>query len=225
MQGIMGGKGWILVALAMTMLCARSFQAPDCTSQMMQMQPCLSFVEGNVNMPGTPCCSGLSSVYKNSPVCLCELISSPGGLSTPGINITNAILLPTICKVPTDTSQCTAMLSGHSNGTSSTPKSSSAFRFGITTRICTFSGCTVSSLWNCCRSPELLEQYATFNTVSKFCGGLDVKQSFWDGVYKVAVRVIKAYKKVQLCPTRKTARPFKSLHIVVCVLLEVASKF
>ncbi|KAJ7556860.1 hypothetical protein O6H91_05G101900 [Diphasiastrum complanatum] len=86
---------------------------PDCTDELMKMQGCLAFVQKQVSIPSSDCCTGLLSVHLSSPVCLCMLISSNGALnSTPNIDSKQAMLLPSICKVDTDPSRCPALLSG-----------------------------------------------------------------------------------------------------------------
>ncbi|KAJ7526448.1 hypothetical protein O6H91_16G007100 [Diphasiastrum complanatum] len=119
---------WQVVTMFMTMLFSSASvmasQPPDCTPQLEQMQGCLSFVEGQVQIPSTDCCNGLREVHLHSPVCLCELISSNGDhSSTPGINVTQALLLPNICKVSTDESRCTALLAGASPSAAPSPSS------------------------------------------------------------------------------------------------------
>ncbi|XP_024539293.1 protein YLS3 isoform X1 [Selaginella moellendorffii] len=91
----------------------------QCTARLARIQPCITYIEGKRDLPGSRCCRGLHYIYQHSPVCLCELLSSTGGVtSTPGINITNAVMLPTHCKLDSNTSACPTLLEQNSAGRS-----------------------------------------------------------------------------------------------------------
>ncbi|KAJ6790761.1 putative xylogen-like protein 11 [Iris pallida] len=77
--------------------------APDCTSALLNMSSCLTYVEAGskTKAPEKGCCSGLADLVNNSPVCLCQLLG--GGASAYGIQIdtARALGMPAICKVDT----------------------------------------------------------------------------------------------------------------------------
>ncbi|KAK4357116.1 hypothetical protein RND71_022726 [Anisodus tanguticus] len=81
----------------------------DCTNVLISMSPCLSYITGNSSVPSSGCCTQLGTVVKNNPKCLCQVLN--GGGSNLGLNInqTQALALPTACKVQTPSlSQCNA---------------------------------------------------------------------------------------------------------------------
>ncbi|KAJ7571708.1 hypothetical protein O6H91_01G174200 [Diphasiastrum complanatum] len=76
----------------------------DCNSQLPMLLPCLDYVQGKVQTPSSECCTGLSSMVKTSPSCLCSLLSSGVGSS---INTTRALEIPSKCKIRgVSASQC-----------------------------------------------------------------------------------------------------------------------
>ncbi|KAF3657372.1 putative non-specific lipid-transfer protein-like protein-like [Capsicum annuum] len=81
----------------------------DCTNVLISMSPCLNYITGNSTAPSSGCCTQLGTVVKNNPSCLCQVLN--GGASNLGLNInqTQALALPTACKVQTPPlSQCNA---------------------------------------------------------------------------------------------------------------------
>ncbi|KAJ3674749.1 hypothetical protein LUZ60_005365 [Juncus effusus] len=72
-----------------------------CTTTILSLSSCLSYISGNSTTPSSSCCSTLSSVVKNKPECLCSLLN--GGASSYGItiNTTKAMELPAACNVKT----------------------------------------------------------------------------------------------------------------------------
>ncbi|CAJ2652492.1 unnamed protein product [Trifolium pratense] len=79
-------------------------QAPapsvDCTNLVLTMADCLSFVTNGstTNKPEGTCCSGLKSVLKTAPSCLCEAFKSSAQFGVV-LNVTKATSLPAACKV------------------------------------------------------------------------------------------------------------------------------
>ncbi|MCD7447558.1 hypothetical protein HAX54_031587 [Datura stramonium] len=98
-------------AIVITMICAGvvAQSSDDCTNVLISMSPCLNYITGNSSVPSSGCCTQLGTVVKNNPSCLCQVLS--GGASNLGLNInqTQALALPTACKVQTPPlSQCNA---------------------------------------------------------------------------------------------------------------------
>ncbi|XP_022762428.1 non-specific lipid-transfer protein-like protein At5g64080 [Durio zibethinus] len=77
-----------------------SSSSVDCSSLILNMADCLSFVSSGseVSKPEGTCCSGLKSVLKADPECLCEAFKSSASLGVT-LNVTKALTLPAVCKV------------------------------------------------------------------------------------------------------------------------------
>ncbi|PON99408.1 Lipid transfer protein/Par allergen [Trema orientale] len=75
--------------------------AVDCSSLILNMADCLSFVSNGstVTKPEGTCCAGLKTVLKADADCLCEAFKSSAQLGVV-LNITKATSLPQACKVP-----------------------------------------------------------------------------------------------------------------------------
>ncbi|WOK97105.1 non-specific lipid-transfer protein-like protein [Canna indica] len=108
----MAGKAFdIVLALALVaVLSARLASAQSgCTTVILSLAPCLSYISGNASAPSASCCSQLASVVQSNPACLCSILN--GGASSFGITInqTRALAMPAACKVQTPpVSQCNA---------------------------------------------------------------------------------------------------------------------
>ncbi|CAL0315133.1 unnamed protein product [Lupinus luteus] len=83
---------------------ASSHHAPapsvDCSTLVLTMADCLSFVTNGstTTKPEGTCCSGLKSVLKTGPACLCEAFKSSAQFGIV-LNVTKATSLPSACKV------------------------------------------------------------------------------------------------------------------------------
>ncbi|XVF67184.1 hypothetical protein PTKIN_Ptkin10aG0099800 [Pterospermum kingtungense] len=77
-----------------------SSSSVDCSSLILNMADCLSFVSSGsqASKPEGSCCSGLKTVLKADPKCLCEAFKSSASLGVT-LNITKAMTLPAVCKV------------------------------------------------------------------------------------------------------------------------------
>ncbi|XP_073027198.1 non-specific lipid transfer protein GPI-anchored 31-like [Primulina eburnea] len=74
--------------------------APDCSTLVLSMVDCLSFVtEGSTaTKPEGQCCSGLKNVLKTRAECLCETFKNSAQLGVK-LNVTKAATLPAACHV------------------------------------------------------------------------------------------------------------------------------
>ncbi|KAJ4716642.1 Non-specific lipid-transfer protein-like protein [Melia azedarach] len=74
--------------------------AVDCSSLVLNMADCLSFVSAGstVTKPEATCCSGLKTVLKTDAECLCEAFKSSASLGVT-LNVTKALTLPSLCKI------------------------------------------------------------------------------------------------------------------------------
>lgn len=81
---------------------AHSAPAPavDCSSLVLNMADCLSFVTAGSTAakPEGTCCSGLKTVLKTGATCLCEAFRNSAQLGVT-LNVTKALSLPTACHV------------------------------------------------------------------------------------------------------------------------------
>lgn len=80
--------------------CAAPAPSVDCSSLILNMADCLSFVSNGSTetKPAGTCCSGLKTVLKADASCLCEAFKSSAQLGVV-LNITKATSLPAACKV------------------------------------------------------------------------------------------------------------------------------
>ncbi|CAN4092933.1 unnamed protein product [Withania somnifera] len=98
-------------AIVIAMICAGvvAQSSNDCTNVLISLSPCLNYITGNSSAPSSGCCTQLDTVVKTNPSCLCQVLN--GDASNLGLNInqTQALALPTACKVQTPPlSQCNA---------------------------------------------------------------------------------------------------------------------
>lgn len=83
----------------------------DCTSTLMTMASCLSFVTGSAKTPAASCCSALSGVLQSKPRCLCVIVNGGGSSLGVQINQTQALALPSACNIQTPpVSKCNGKL-------------------------------------------------------------------------------------------------------------------
>ncbi|KAF8016759.1 hypothetical protein BT93_H2092 [Corymbia citriodora subsp. variegata] len=107
----MTGRSQVM-ALVVTLaaaLCGGAMAQSGCTSVLIGLSPCLSFVTGSSSTPSSSCCSQLASVVQSQPRCLCMVLN--GGASSLGVtlNQTLALALPGACNVQTPpVSKCNA---------------------------------------------------------------------------------------------------------------------
>ncbi|WOH01705.1 hypothetical protein DCAR_0521090 [Daucus carota subsp. sativus] len=87
----------VIVAAGITMSSAQS----SCSTVIISLSPCLDYVTGNSSTPSSGCCTQFATVVRSQPQCLCQVIN--GGSSSLGINLnqTQALALPSACKVET----------------------------------------------------------------------------------------------------------------------------
>ncbi|RYR37489.1 hypothetical protein Ahy_A09g042369 isoform B [Arachis hypogaea] len=112
------GKVEILVVVAIGMMLGGAAAQSSCTSALVNLSPCLNYIQGRSSTPSSGCCSQLSNVVRSEPQCLCQVLSG-GASSSLGITInqTQALALPGACRVNTPpVSQCKGT-SGAGSGT------------------------------------------------------------------------------------------------------------
>ncbi|KAL3701453.1 hypothetical protein R1sor_019475 [Riccia sorocarpa] len=115
----MAGRMVALLALSMILGLsgfgnAQTISAADCTPSLVQIAPCLSFVQGKSQTPSEPCCTALGGVITNNPTCLCYLIGYGGSKNAPPatFNQTLAKELPSMCNLSANEEKCPALVGG-----------------------------------------------------------------------------------------------------------------
>ncbi|KAG9451964.1 hypothetical protein H6P81_004868 [Aristolochia fimbriata] len=90
-----------LALFLLSIFCPGTMAQSSCTTALVSLSPCLSYITGNSSSPSSSCCSQLASVVGSQPQCLCSVIN--GGSSSLGLSInqTQALALPGSCKVQT----------------------------------------------------------------------------------------------------------------------------
>ncbi|KAF3652422.1 hypothetical protein BC332_06949 [Capsicum chinense] len=118
-----------LVTIMSTMISVEVMAQSDCTSTLITMASCLSFVTGSAKTPPASCCSSLSGVLQSNPRCLCVIVNGGGSSLGVQINQTQALALPSACNLQTPpVSRCYAgnapVISPEGAPTEGTPDSS-----------------------------------------------------------------------------------------------------
>ncbi|XP_042431983.1 non-specific lipid transfer protein GPI-anchored 15-like [Zingiber officinale] len=101
-----------LLIASSSILSLASAQLSGCTSALVSLSPCLSYLDGNSSAPSTACCTQLDAVASSQPECLCS--AANGSLTSPGLtfNETQASTLLAVCGVKTspELSACIAAI-------------------------------------------------------------------------------------------------------------------
>ncbi|PIA44977.1 hypothetical protein AQUCO_01700503v1 [Aquilegia coerulea] len=101
-----------LSMVLVTMLWAGARAQSGCTTALISLSPCLTFINGNSSTPSTSCCSQLANVVRSQPQCLCTIVNGGGASLGITINQTQALALPDACTVQTPpVSRCNAATS------------------------------------------------------------------------------------------------------------------
>ncbi|KAI3749406.1 hypothetical protein L2E82_20018 [Cichorium intybus] len=117
----MAPNRFVVFGLVLVMLSGVAMAQSGCTTALVSMSPCLSYVSGNSSTPSLSCCSQLANVVQSQPQCLCPFTGNGAGSPT-GLNInqTLALALPGACNIQTPpVSRCND--GGADGPTSSTP--------------------------------------------------------------------------------------------------------
>lgn len=91
----------LVFVLAASLWAMASAQSSSCTNALINMSPCLNYIQGNSSTPSSGCCSQLASVVRSEPQCLCEALNGGGSSLGISINQTQALALPGACNVQT----------------------------------------------------------------------------------------------------------------------------
>ncbi|KAL1826331.1 non-specific lipid transfer protein GPI-anchored 7 [Daucus carota subsp. sativus] len=132
-MGCSGNKNMVGVAVAllvvMAVMTAEGQDIPSCASGLV---PCADYLNATSKPPAS-CCDPIKEAVTKQLPCLCNLYNTPGLLKSFGINVTQAVRLPTLCGVPGDlcqggknTSSAAVPASGTPKASDSTPKSSTS---------------------------------------------------------------------------------------------------
>ncbi|KAF7002234.1 hypothetical protein CFC21_017741 [Triticum aestivum] len=85
----------------------------SCTTELLRLLPCLSFLDGGAAAPPDTCCANLGSMVHDEPLCLCQALSQSGsGRSPVAVNMSRAVLLPSLCRLdlPAAAGACQGLL-------------------------------------------------------------------------------------------------------------------
>ncbi|KAL1224853.1 Non-specific lipid transfer protein GPI-anchored 11 [Cardamine amara subsp. amara] len=90
----------ILIFTAVLLISGKRVHAVDCSSLILNMADCLSFVTSGstVEKPEGTCCAGLKTVVRSGPQCLCEAFKNSASLGVT-LDLSKASSLPSVCKV------------------------------------------------------------------------------------------------------------------------------
>ncbi|WOL08868.1 protein YLS3-like [Canna indica] len=108
----------ILISLMLAVAARADFASDqaECGSQLLGLATCLTFVQGNANAPTPDCCSAAKGVVAKSFKCLCVLIKDKDepqlGFK---IDVSRAALLPSLCDVSANITDCPRLLGLPSN--------------------------------------------------------------------------------------------------------------
>ncbi|XP_031371901.1 non-specific lipid-transfer protein-like isoform X1 [Punica granatum] len=104
----------LAVVLAALLLFHGASAQSGCTSSLLGLTPCLSYVSGNSSTPSSTCCSRLAGIVQSQPQCLCLLFNGRASSSSYNINQTLALALPGACNVQTPpVSRCSCTIYAH----------------------------------------------------------------------------------------------------------------
>ncbi|XP_074358113.1 non-specific lipid transfer protein GPI-anchored 7-like [Apium graveolens] len=103
----------VLAVVMTVILSAEGQDIPSCASGLV---PCADYLNATTKPPAS-CCDPIKEAVTKQLPCLCNLYNTPGLLKSFGINVTQAIRLPTLCGVPGDLCQG----GGKSNSSSIVP--------------------------------------------------------------------------------------------------------
>ncbi|XP_068634898.1 non-specific lipid transfer protein GPI-anchored 5-like [Aristolochia californica] len=109
-MAIRGAEMGFMIVLVATTLWTGARAQSSCTTALVSLSPCLSYVTGNSTTPSASCCTQLTTVVNTQMRCLCMVLN--GGASSIGtaFNQTQALTLPGACKIQTPpVSQCNAV--------------------------------------------------------------------------------------------------------------------
>lgn len=100
----------MMIGSTAAMATAAAGPAPDCSVQFNNLMPCINYVQGTDPAPAPSCCTAFKQVQVGAPVCLCELLQQLQNPNSGLGNLTRALDISTLCKVPADVSKCAALL-------------------------------------------------------------------------------------------------------------------
>ncbi|KAI7734595.1 hypothetical protein M8C21_010812 [Ambrosia artemisiifolia] len=94
-------------------------QAQTCASKLV---PCAQYINSTTTPPNS-CCDPIKEAVANDLECLCGLYENPSFLSGLGINVDQALRLPRLCGIPSDTTACKTAQSPTGSSTQTPPGS------------------------------------------------------------------------------------------------------
>ncbi len=101
---------WCMIGSTAAMATAAAGPATDCSVEFNNLMPCINYVQGTDPAPSPSCCTAFKQVESSAPICLCELLQQLQNPSSGLGNVTRALDISTLCKVPADVSRCAALV-------------------------------------------------------------------------------------------------------------------
>ncbi|KAL8256012.1 hypothetical protein R6Q59_031079 [Mikania micrantha] len=102
----MANRSSLTVVIALTVIAVSistaQAQAQTCASKLV---PCGPYLNSTATPPSS-CCDPIKETVRTDLQCLCNLYANPSFLSSIGVNIEQALRLPRLCGVSSDTSVC-----------------------------------------------------------------------------------------------------------------------
>ncbi|GAB2280639.1 hypothetical protein Dimus_015266 [Dionaea muscipula] len=77
--------------------------ASECSSSLVELSSCLSYVGGEAEAASEMCCESVTSIYDSKQVCLCyiveEVYTDPSKFGVNSFNLTKLLRLPEACNI------------------------------------------------------------------------------------------------------------------------------
>uniref|UniRef100_UPI001CB9AA96 non-specific lipid transfer protein GPI-anchored 5-like n=1 Tax=Erigeron canadensis TaxID=72917 RepID=UPI001CB9AA96 len=126
-MALKGTKIGLVMILVVKLLWDETMAQSGCTTALIGLAPCLSYVSGNSSTPTSSCCTQLSNVVQSQPQCLCSIVNGGGSSFGLTINQTAALALPSACNVQTPpVSRCNGVANGPTSSIADSPASAPA---------------------------------------------------------------------------------------------------
>ncbi|CAL9767474.1 unnamed protein product [Musa acuminata subsp. burmannicoides] len=147
----------VALAVMAIMLSALASAQSGCTTAIISLAPCLSYITGNTSTLSSSCCSQLDRVVQSQPACLCSVHNVWASSLGVTINQTRSLAMLAACNVetppisecnsksPTASPTTLATPANLARGTPSTPSSLRAEGGSMATRATTSDGTSYKS--------------------------------------------------------------------------------
>ncbi|XP_064952794.1 non-specific lipid transfer protein GPI-anchored 5-like [Musa acuminata AAA Group] len=112
----------VALAVMAIMLSALASAQSGCTTAIISLAPCLSYITGNTSTLSSSCCSQLDRVVQSEPACLCSVHNVWASSLGVTINQTRPLAMPAACNVRTPPiSECNSVAGGPAKSPTASP--------------------------------------------------------------------------------------------------------